>query len=67
MHSTPELDGLESEIKALRDRLDNLQPIVDLYAGGKIAGRIFVWVGGAVIGASTFWLAFGRVFGDHFK
>ena len=67
MQSTPELDGMEAEIKALRDRLDELQPIVDLYAGGKIAGKIFVWVGGAIIGASTFWLAFGRVIADHWK
>jgi hypothetical protein len=67
MHSTPELDEMEKEIKDLRDRLDNLKPIVDLYAGGKIAGKIFVWVGGVIIGLSTFWLAFGKAFGDHFR
>jgi hypothetical protein len=67
MHSTPELDEMEKEIKELRDRLDNLKPLEDLYAGGKIAGKIFVWVGGVIAFASTFWLAFGKAIGDHLK
>ena len=63
--SAPDVETLEKEIEELRSRLDALQPLVDLYAGGKIAGKIIIWIGGVIMGVSTFWLAFGKTFGDH--
>lgn len=63
------MDDAEQDrrIKALEDYEAQLKPLLDLYNGGKLIGRLIVWFGGILIGAATFWIAFGDWFGRHWK